>query len=80
MKEKPFEALEAHALDGFDASADLWVVLEDRALESGHVEVKAFRDEGNAIRYARACACGNVDQRVLRVTAQTLVVATENEL
>ncbi len=74
--------LERKAMDNFDALHDMWIVLQDNALaeSSGSVEVKAFRSKANAVRYARACSHGNVDHRVLRVTEQTLVVATDNDL
>jgi len=74
--------LARRALDGFDATGDVWVVIEDRALADldDSVEVKGFADKDAAVRYARARANGNVDHRVLRVTEQVLVVATDNEL
>ena len=74
--------LEQNAMDGFVASADMWMVVEDRALEDldDSVEVKGFATKDDALVYARARANGNVDHRVLRVTAQVLVVATDNEL
>lgn len=82
MHHEKFDKLIAQrALDQFDATRDTFVVVEDRALaDDMGVVVRAFADEGTALRYARAMGCGNVDHRVLRVTAQTLVVATENEL
>lgn len=74
--------LEREATDNFDATRDMFLVIEDRALQDpdDSVEVKGFLDEANAVRYAQACANGNIDQRVLRVTEQVLVVATMNEL
>ena len=74
--------IEKKALDGFDATRAMWIVVEDKALEDpdDSVEIKGFTDKDNAIRYARARAHGNVDHRVLRVTDQVLVVATDNEL
>ena len=74
--------VERKALDQFDATQDTWIVVEDRALEDLHstVEIKAFRSKTDAVRYARSCANGNVDHRVLRVTDQVLVVATMNQL
>lgn len=73
--------IEKKALDQFDATKDSYLVVEDKALEDDFgVVVRCFADETEAIRYARAMANGNVDHRVLRVTAQTLVVATRNEL
>jgi hypothetical protein len=82
MKLGAFEATEKKALDQFDATKVTFLVIADRALEegSGGVEVRCFSDKKMAIRYARACANGNMDQRVLCVSGQTLVVATENAL
>jgi len=70
------------AMDIFDATREMWLVVEDRALEDpdGSVEVKGFTSKANAVRYARARSKGNVDHRVLRVADQVLVVATDNEL
>ena len=72
---------ERKAMDGFDATRDMWLVIEDNALEDldDSVEVKGFTDKADAVRYAQARANGNVDHRVLRVTAQVLVVATMND-
>jgi len=74
--------IEQKSMDNFDATCATWIVLDDKALEDpdGHVVVRAFGSRADAVRYARALANGNVDQRVLRVTEQTLVVATDNEL
>jgi hypothetical protein len=73
--------LEAKALDQFEAMQVSYLVLTDKALAGGSFsEPRCFLFEKDAFRYARACACGNVDQRVLRINAQTLVVATENEI
>jgi len=73
---------ERKAMDGFDATREMWIVVEDGALEDldGSVEVKGFEDKADAVRFAQARSCGNVDHRVLRVTDQVLVVATMNEL
>lgn len=70
------------ALDVFDATREMWIVIEDGALEDidDSVEVKGFANKDDAIRFAQARANGNVDHRVLRVTDQVLVVATLNEL
>jgi hypothetical protein len=73
--------VEKKSLGQFDAMRDTYLVLENDALEDDFgVTVRCFRDEAEALRYARAMANGNVDHRVLRVTAQTLVIATRNEL
>jgi hypothetical protein len=74
--------VERKAMDGFDATLDMWLVVEDRALEESFssVEVKGFADKADAVRYAQALANGNVDHRVLCVTEQVLVIATDNEL
>lgn len=83
MKSDKFDKLvEDKALDQFDALRDTYLVIEDKALEedSGSVVVRCFIDEADALCYAKACANGNVDHRVLRVTQQTLVVATQNNL
>jgi hypothetical protein len=73
---------EKNAMDNFDAKRAMWVVVEDRALEDldNTVEIKGFSDKDDAIRFAQARANGNVDHRVLRVTDQVLVVATDNDL
>ena len=69
------------AMDGFDATRAMWIVVEDSALENldNTVEIKGFSNKKNAIRFAQARANGNVDHRVLRVTDQVLVVGTMNE-
>ena len=74
--------LEHQTMDQFDATRAMWIVVEDKALEDpdDSVEIKGFIDKDDAIRYARARSHGNVDHRVLRVTEQVLVVATDNEL
>lgn len=73
--------VERNAVDCFDAMSDMWIVVENRALDPANdVEVKGFASKAEAIRYARARSNGNVDHRVLRVTEQVLVVATDNEL
>lgn len=74
--------VERKAMDGFDATLDMWLVVEDRALEdlNGSVEVKGFADKADAVRYAQAQSNGNVDHRVLCVTEQVLVIATDNDL
>lgn len=82
----PFDEVEAlleeKALDAFDATRPMWLVIEDKALHasSGSVEVKGFFDDLAALAYAQALAHGNVNHRVLHVTAQVLVVATDNGL
>lgn len=73
--------IDRNATDIFDAMGDMWIVVEDRALDfDNSVEVKGFASKAEAVRYARARANGNVDHRVLRVTEQVLVVATLNDL
>ena len=83
MNGDKFDAfVEREAMDQFDAAGDMWIVVENNALEDldDSVEVKGFSSKDAAVRYARAMANGNVDHRVLRVTEQVLVVATRNEL
>lgn len=82
MRAEAFDDLiDRKALDVFDATKETWLVVEDRAIEvDGSCEPRCFREKEDALRYARALACGNVDHRVLRVTDQVLVVGTENEL
>ncbi len=77
--EKLDALVETHALVEWDATRPLYVVVADLCLDD-HSDVRAFIDRDKALRYARACANGNVDQRVLRVTEQVLVVATDNDL
>ena len=74
--------VERKAMDGFNATKDMWLVIEDKALEDvdDSVEVKGFDNKAEAVRFAQARANGNVDHRVLRVTEQVLVIATMNEL
>ena len=74
--------LERRAMDGFEATSDMWLVIEDKALQDldDTVEVKGFDNKAEAVRYAQARSNGNVDHRVLRVTEQVLVVATDNDL
>lgn len=78
-----FDALiDKRSMDQFDATGEMWIVVEDNALEGRFPDtnIRAFDNQKDALRCARAHANGNVDQRVLRVTAQVLVVATENDL
>ena len=74
--------LDKKAMDGFDAKREMWIVVEDKALEDldDSVEIKGFSDKDDAIRFAQARANGNVDHRVLKVTDQVLVVGTMNDL
>lgn len=74
--------LERLALNRFDATADMWLVIENTALEDldDSVQVKGFDNKDAAVQFAQARSHGNVDHRVLRVTAQVLVVATDNDL
>lgn len=74
--------LERRAMDSFVATADMWLVIENNALEDidDSVEVKGFDNKAEAVRYAQARSKGNVDHRVLRVTDQVLVIATMNDL
>ncbi len=72
---------EQHSSDAWDASRPMYLVVDDSSLGDGSpFTYKAFFDEAKAIRYARACGNGNVDQRVLTIIKQTLVVATDNDL
>jgi hypothetical protein len=83
MKARELDALlERKAMDHFDPSVDMWIVIQDGCLDDldDSVQVRAFDSKEDALVVARAQSCGNVDHRVLRVTEQTLVVATENEL
>lgn len=81
MKTAKLDALvERKALVNFDAEREMWLVVADDALQNDVDEIKAFASKETAVRYARACANGNVNHRVLRVTGQVLVVATCNEL
>jgi hypothetical protein len=67
--------------DWFGEPRNLFLVVSDDCLRGhGSTSVKAFVDEAAAVRYARAMGNGNVNQRVLHVTDQTLVIATESEL
>jgi len=79
--EKLDDLIEKKSLDQFIATKETFLVVENNALEDDMgVVVRCFADQDTAIRYARAMANGNVDHRVLRVSGQTLVVATRNEL
>jgi len=74
--------VEKKALDDFDATVEMWIVVADDALKDldDTTEVTGFSDMDAAIRFARACANSNVNYRVLRVTDQVLVVGTLNSL
>lgn len=73
---------EKKAMDGFDARREMWLVIEDGALDDldDSVEVKGFTSKDDAVRFAQGRSNGNVDHRVLRVTDQVLVVGTMNDL
>lgn len=73
---------EEKALDGFNATGAMWIVVADGVLEDhgSASEVTGFLDKNAAIRFAQARANGNIDHRVLRVTDQVLVVGTQNDL
>lgn len=79
-----FEKLvEETALDQFSAGRDIYVVVPDKQLEHDHGpwgDVQAFVDRETAVKVAQARGNGNVDHRVLRVTEQILVIATDNDL
>jgi hypothetical protein len=62
------------------ADLELYVVVPDVSLADESCEIRAFRKFDDGLRFAQAMSHGNVDHRVLRVVAQTLVVATENDL
>jgi hypothetical protein len=74
--------LERNAMDQFDATKEMWLVIEDRALDDpdDSVSVRGFATREEALQCAKAQANGNVDHRVLCVTQQVLVVATMNNL
>ncbi len=75
------DLIEKKALDQFNATKETFLVVENGALEDDMgVVVRCFADEAVAVRYARAMGSGNVVHRVLRITGQTLVIATRNEL
>lgn len=77
---KAFNKLEDEkALDVWVAGKPVYVVVDD-SMNQSFGDIHAFTSKADALRYAQACANGNCDQRVLTVTAQTLVVATENDL
>jgi hypothetical protein len=82
MHEDELEALEEKSLKSFDATQETFLVIEDDSLgdDSGCGTARCFLDREDAIGYARALAAGNVNQRVLRVSGHTLVVATDNKL
>jgi hypothetical protein len=83
MKADELDTLtEKSALDDFDATREMWIIVEDGALKDldGCTEIKGFSDRDAAIRFAQARANGNIDHRVLRVTDQVLVVGTLNDL
>ena len=73
---------EKKAMDGFDARKEMWIVVEDGALNDldDQVEVKGFATKDDAVRFAQGRSNGNVDHRVLRVIEQVLVVGTMNDL
>jgi len=74
--------LDRNAMDQFDATRDMWIVVQDCALEDldDTVEVKGFATKEDALVFARARSNGNVNHRILRVTDQVLVIATRNSL
>lgn len=74
--------LERNAMDQFDAAKEMWIVIEDNALQDldDTVSVRGFSTRDEALRCAKAQSHGTVDHRVLRVTDQVLVVATMNDL
>jgi len=83
MRAEAYDALvETHAFAEFsDARGrDVYLVIEDAALDDGvFMELRLFADYDKALRCARAQASGNMNQRVLKVTEQTLVVGTESD-
>lgn len=81
MASRKLEALlDRRALEQFDATRETFLVVEDGALGDDCVVVRCFLNQADAIRCARALSNGNIDHRVLRVSDQTLVIATENKL
>jgi len=80
--EKMDALVESCALSNFEAMREMYLVVDDTALEDADdaVQVKGFTSKKEALLFARGRASGNVDQRVLRITSQVLVIATENDL
>ena len=73
--------LEKKALDQFIATQPMYIVVDNSILERpDFADVHGFLSEAEALKCARAKGNGNIDQRVLKVVAQTLVIATDNEL
>lgn len=72
--------VEEHACSEWDARSPMFVVVDDTSIEDRPFDFKVFKSKAKALRYAKACGNGNMDQRVLTVTAQTLIVATDNDL
>lgn len=73
--------IEEEALDRFDATRETFLVVEDDVLgDDSLLVLRCFLSQEAAVRCARALSNGNVNHRVLRVSGQTLVVATSNEL
>lgn len=69
-----------YALVSYQADKTVYLVVDDSGLDSGLNELKLFDDYAIAEQYAQGLSYGNVDHRVLTITAQTLVVATDNDL
>jgi predicted alternative tryptophan synthase beta-subunit len=82
MKSETFdEILDRHVLDALDASIPNYIVIPDDVSDVyASVSIYVFRNKEIAVRAAKALSCGNVNHRVLTVTSQVLVVATDNEL
>lgn len=75
------DLIKKKSLNQFDATRETFLVIENDALaDDMSTVVRCFADQAAAIRCARSLAHGNVDHRVLRVSGQTLVVATSNDL
>jgi hypothetical protein len=82
LHHKKFDALtDAKALDEFPNTGEFFIVITE-SIRDGEMAGwgRVFAAKADAVKYARACACGNVDHRVLRCTSEVLVIATENEL
>lgn len=74
------EEEEAYSHDEWPNAKDVFYVVVANNKNDRDIDGKVFKRKDIAVKYAKACANGNVDYRVLRCASALLVIATDNDL
>jgi hypothetical protein len=72
------EEEEAYSHDEWPTGVFFLVIADNK--NDRDVDGKVFGNWDTAVKYAKACANGNVNYRVIRATSELLVIATRNDL